>query len=482
MRNHLSLHWLKSLFSPTGQPPAQTCAPIPAVLCIPPVQLRQQRLRQYLQEKQTADFYYLVDVVGVCNLRCPSCAVGNYAEQPPGGIMPVERYQALLQKIDVEHPGEKIFIDLYNWGEPSLHKDLGEIIALTKKHGYNVGVSTNLNRFPRFGEAAQGHPTYLRISLSGFCNEVYQQTHRGGDIEIVKANMRKLREWLDATKSETIVQVGFHIYKSNFPDDFFAMRELCHSLDFIFAPTLAAMNPVEKAALIVDGKPTGDDELLAKLVVSMSERVAILSKVRGCYPDCQYRQKRTTINFDLSVPICCATFEQSNLIAENFLEVSRSELTARKYAHPFCKECQKRSLDMVYTGVEPQLVEAVARDVLGPEYDEFLKEWNVPLDPVVDWDGKELSLQQAYDAAQEYSAQGDDKTSKILLQGLVTVSPRHGEGHLSLGQIFEREGDLAAALASYQAARTLCPDHAPYREAVKRLERKLGITKGVSRA
>lgn len=475
MRNHQSLQWLKSLFSFFGPASGDRAA------SVVPVPRRQLRLRQRLQEKQTADFYYLVDIVGACNLRCPSCPVGNYPAQPPGGVMPLERYKAIVEKIAREHPGEKIFIDLYNWGEPSLHKDLGEIIALTKNHGFNVGVSTNLNRFPRFGEAAQGHPTYLRISLSGFCNEVYQQTHRGGDIETVKANMRRLREWLDATKSETIVQVGFHIYKSNFPDDFFAMQALCHSFDFIFAPTLAAIMPVEKALQAVDGLSNGDEEVLTKLVVATDERVAILSKMRDRYPDCQYRQKRTTINFDLSVPICCATFEQSNLIAENFLEVSRAELMARKYAHPFCKECQKRSLDMVYTGAEPQLVEVVARDVLGPKYDEFLKEWNVPLEPVVDWDGKELSLQQAYDEAQEYSARGDGKSAKALLRELVAVSPRHGEGHLSLGRMLEREGDLEAALASYQGARALCPEHEPYCDAVKRLELKIGATKGASR-
>ena len=431
----------------------------------------QLKLRQELHHRQTADFYYLIDIVGSCNLKCPSCPVGNYQEQPSKGLMSLDVYKLILEKISKEHPGEKIFIDLYNWGEPGIHKHLGEIIKLTHTFGYGVGISSNLNVFADMKAAVWAQPDYIRISLSGYFNEVYQQTHKGGDINVVKANMYLLRHWIDKSQSKTIVQVGFHIYKSNFPLDFTKMRELCDELGFIFAPTIAALMPVEKAVLAVDGKPLpGHDELLNNLVVSMGERVAMLSKERIKYPDCQYRQKRTTINFDGSVPLCCATFEQEQIIATNFLEVSRSELTERKYAHSFCKKCQHRSLDMVYTGAEQHLVEAKAVNLLGEEYSDFLGEWNVSLDRMVDWRGDELSVQAAYDKAIYFINSSDKDSAKQLFEVLLLVAPRHGEANFQLGGLLESEGLYAEALSRYKAATAVWADHPPYAQAVARLK------------
>ena len=85
-------------------------------------------IRRETEARVQADFYYYIDIVGSCNLRCPSCPVGNYAAQMPKGLMRLDKYKQIVEKIIAEHPGERIFIDLYNWGEPILHKQLPEII------------------------------------------------------------------------------------------------------------------------------------------------------------------------------------------------------------------------------------------------------------------------------------------------------------------------------------------------------------------
>lgn len=349
---------------------------------------------------------------------------------------------------------------------------MGEIIKLTHEFGYGVGISSNLNVFADMKAAIKAQPDYIRISLSGYYNEVYQQTHMGGDINLVKANMHMLRHLIDKTQSKTIVQVGFHIYKSNFPEDFSKMRELCEDLDFIFAPTLAALMPVETAVLVVEGKKLpGHDSLLDNLVVTTSERVKLLSQARLHYTDCQYRSKRTTINFDGSVPLCCATFEQEQIIANNFLEISRDELTKRKYEHNFCKKCQHHSLDMVYTGVEPHLVEAKAVTLLGSEYGEFLKEWNVSLEPIIEWEGEELSTQATYDKAFNYKNSGNIASAKKLFEELLLVAPQHGEASFQLGALLESECRYAEALYRYKAASAVWDHHQPYTQAVERLEK-----------
>jgi len=441
-----------------------------AQAAINPARRKQLKLRRVLQQRQEADFYYLIDVVGTCNLRCPSCPVGNYSELPPKGEMSVTTYQQILQKIVRDHPGERIFVDLYNWGEPGLHKHLGEIIRLTRETGYGVGISTNLNVFPDMKETVRASPSYIRISLSGYFNHTYQRTHRRGDINLVKANMHTLRHWIDRLGSDTIVQVGFHVYKSNFPEDFSRMRQLCEELDFIFAPTLAALMPAEKAVKAVDGSSLpGDEEILTNLVISTKDRSALLSKYRSDYPDCQYRQKRTTINFDSSVPLCCATFESKQIIGKNFLELSREEIQARKYKHSFCGKCRRRSLDMLYTGAEPQLAEQVATAVLGSEYAEFLKEWNVSLEPVVEWRGAELSAQEAFELAAQYEAANDTENARTIYELIIVTFPRHGEALFRLGVLAEMRGEKECALEHYRTAARIWPSHDPYLAAIHRL-------------
>ena len=448
---------------------------------INPKSKKQIRMRQELQHRQVADFYYLVDIVGTCNLRCPSCPVGNYPSETPAGLMSLDMYQSILDKIAREHPGEKIFMDLYNWGEPGLHKQLGEIIQLTKKMGYGVGISTNLNAFPDMANVIKKNPSYIRISLSGYFNEIYQQTHKRGDINIVKANMHLLRQKLDLYKSDTIVQVGFHIYRTNFEVDFWKMQQLCEDLDFIFAPTLAALMPVEKAVKVVDKIELNDSDksILEKLVVSTEKRVELLSSLRPKYKDCQYRQVRTTINYDGSVPLCCATFEKDQIIADNFLEVSREEIQARKYIHPFCKTCQERSLDMVYTNVEPVLVEEYAISVLGDKYRQFLDEWNVSMEPVVDWEGQELSGQEAFDLASKYEGIGNISQAKELFKKMVERFPRHGDALCKLGKLHENDGDLVHALECYQSALAIWPTYPTYMELVAKVQNELHMNKNI---
>lgn len=431
---------------------------------------KQLKLRRLLQQRQTADFYYLIDVVGTCNLRCPSCPVGNYPGGGAKGVMSLEMYRSILEKIEREHPNEKIFIDLYNWGEPGLHKQLSDIVRMTKEKGYGVGISTNLNAFLDMAKVVRESPSYIRISLSGYFNENYQKTHRHGDINLVKSNMHLLRQKIDLYKSDVIVQVGFHIYRTNFQEDFWKMKTLCEDLEFIFAPTLAALMPVEKAVKVVEGAPLDEDrEILEKLVVPMDTRVKLLSNQRKNYRDCQYRQVRTTINFDGSVPICCATFEDSQIIAKNFLDHSRAEIQAKKYTHSFCKKCQACSLDMVYTNVEPHYVEDYAVSVLGRKYKKFLNEWNVPLDPVVEWEGRELSAQEAFHLSLKYEKRSDYDTAKKLYRAMIASFPRHGDALFKLGQILQIEGDTPEALKCFQAALAVWPTHPPYKEAVDKL-------------
>jgi MoaA/NifB/PqqE/SkfB family radical SAM enzyme len=430
---------------------------------LPPIdQDAQDELRGKLQKRQTADFYYLIDVVGACNLKCPSCPVGNYAEQPAKGFMSVAYLEKVLEKAGAEHPGKRLFFDLYNWGEPALHPELPQIIKAIKARNWGCGLSCNMNIFPEMKEVVKNNPDYIRISLSGYRNEIYQQTHRRGDINRVKSNMHMLRYYIDAYRSDVIVQVGFHVYRSNFPEDFLSMRRLCDELGFIFAPVIATLMPAEKAVQAVDGTAEpADRALLDNLVLSLKQWTQSLAPYRSAHPDCQYRSVRTTINFDGSVPLCCATFEQAQIIAQDFLAVPQVELQARKYAHDFCGTCMSRNLDMMYTAVPSPAMEARAADVLGPVWQAFVEGWSKPIATRIRWRDLALGVQEACDLATKLSSRGEKDAARQLWTMIRTQCPDHAEAAFQLGWLTVHE-DLGAALDLFAEAERLFPGHPPY--------------------
>jgi MoaA/NifB/PqqE/SkfB family radical SAM enzyme len=186
-----------------------------------------------------------VEVVGTCNLRCPSCAVGNYGAARKagsiGGTMDPERFGAIIDRLAADFVGREadVFIALYSWGEPLLHPRIGDLIARARAAGFRVGLSSNLNFARYLDDSVQAGPDEFVVSLSGFEQAQYGISHSGGDIERVKANMRHLADLVALHGHRTEVFVHYHCYRHNTHEDVVAMAQLCESLRFVFLPGIA---------------------------------------------------------------------------------------------------------------------------------------------------------------------------------------------------------------------------------------------------
>ena len=315
---------------------------------------RQAELAAALHQRQVADYYYNIEVSGGCNLRCPSCAVGNtFVAGPAKSLMNIDFFASVLQKIGVEQAarGRKtICLDLYNWGEPLLNPELSKMVALAKEQGFKVGISTNLNQVKNLEQLVCADPGYIRISLSGYFQQTYARTHKGGDIETVKANMRLLREYLDKHNASTIVVVGYITYKHNCTDEFALMSNLCHELDFKISRDTAVLMPLEKLLDAIEHKSkVGEvDDLLLISPQQMSE----LSKpYRAQHRDCTLRRARLSMNADGSVPLCCAVWDRKYDVAANYLDVSEADILAARCSHEMCERCTSNMADFTYNGI-----------------------------------------------------------------------------------------------------------------------------------
>lgn len=305
-------------------------------------------LRRYAP-RESGTYVYAIDVAGTCNLRCPTCPVGN---SPQGtrkkGFMEMDLFRQVLAKIRSDNVTATPEVFLFNWGEPLLHPHIGEIILALHAAGFPSHLSTNLNVENGLREVAKANPTNLKISLSGFTPESYAKTHVRGNLALVKSNMYRLRHYLDHYKASTRVWVGHHIYRGN-QAEIPEVAALCQELGFEHHPIAAFFQPLERLLEVVEGRDS-PHPILHELIEHPLNYIPRLKKAKSTLLDCELRFNQTAINFDGSVALCCSVYEESNMLGANFLEHGRRELEMMKYAHPTCKTCFNHGLAYVPTG------------------------------------------------------------------------------------------------------------------------------------
>lgn len=303
---------------------------------------------------------YLIDITGTCNLRCPSCPVGNFKatdfteEKRSKGFIEPALFTEILDKIEKENTTLLPKINLYNWGEPLIHPHAASFIHQINQKGFFSCISSNLSNDFDLKEIVKASPSKFRISLSGFSTETYNKGHVKGDIHLVKSNMYRLRHYMNKYKKNFQVEVFYHVYRDNVNNDIAMMYMLCQELGFKFTPGWAYLMPLEKILAVVESRPISleDNMLIQRLVVPIPSMVEIAKKVQ--IPDCNLRSNQMVINHDGSVPLCCTTYDPKYHIADSFLDFSHDELQAKKYTHPLCTTCMTNLLHKVFQYIPTQ--------------------------------------------------------------------------------------------------------------------------------
>jgi MoaA/NifB/PqqE/SkfB family radical SAM enzyme len=280
---------------------------------------------------------FSIDIVGTCNLRCPSCPVGNAKQKNPSGLMDIEMFKTILDKIAERND---IFpkIDLYNWGEPSLHPKLPEFIRAINDRGWYSCLSSNFNtqNIERLVEVA---PKKIRLSVSGFNQNRYGSTHSRGDISKVLSNWYKLVHAIRKRKLESELEVAFHVYRDN-KDDLIQWASLAAQSGARLTPVWSIFQPMEDLIEIsTDDRSSATYSDIANLMEVDPLRQLSLAK-QFVPQDCRLRYRQTAINWDGSVALCCAVYDASKFtIAPSFTDSTWEQLQKAKYAHKFCEKC-----------------------------------------------------------------------------------------------------------------------------------------------
>ncbi|EDN65906.1 radical SAM family protein [Beggiatoa sp. PS] len=106
-------------------------------------------------------------------------------------------------------------------------------------------ISTNLN-VKNIKAVVTASPNKLIISLSGYDNHIYSQTHKKGHSHLVISNLYKLRYYMDTLKTVFPVEVSYHLYRHNIGKDVERIRSISHDLGFRFVSDFTFLMPLEK--------------------------------------------------------------------------------------------------------------------------------------------------------------------------------------------------------------------------------------------
>lgn len=157
-----------------------------------------------------------VDPGNICNLHCPLCPTGLESKTIKRGMLDFELFKRVIDEIGA---GLRE-LNLFNWGEPFLNKDILKMIAYARSKNQNVRITTSSNLNYLTEELAENLVRSgldeLIVSLDAATPHIYAIYRRGGDFNLVMKNLRKL---IEAKKyfpeSRLNIVLNFLVFKHN---------------------------------------------------------------------------------------------------------------------------------------------------------------------------------------------------------------------------------------------------------------------------
>lgn len=289
----------------------------------------------------------LWDLVGSCNLRCPSCPVGSMPGVNPKGLISDELFHQVLGKLKREFPNWQLHF--YNWTEPLIHPCIVKFTRAAAEAGFHLHLSSNLNYLKDPENLVSAGAKTIRVSLSGFTQAVYERGHRGGNIEKVKDNMIRLSKAKLATAATTRIHVYFHKYRHNV-DELPQMESFARDLGFDFLADWAYLMPLEKLIDCVEGNlPTNERQFADDFIIpEPDDAIAVMQQVGGCEQPCELIDQ-LVLDCRGRVSLCCAVFDAQRHFIANYLDVDWPQLQRMKYGHRTCDKCMHYAAHTLYT-------------------------------------------------------------------------------------------------------------------------------------
>lgn len=163
-------------------------------------------LNSYEYEKQVLKLKSVpkvvaIGVTNICNLQCPLCITGLRKQEKTPKHMDWELFVQIIEKI--KDTAE--VVQLYKWGESLLHPRIIDMFKYCSQYDLFTELSSNLsleNIDDKLEAMVKYRLKHLIVSFDGVTQEDYSRYRRGGTLETVINNIKKIKEFKEKYNSE----------------------------------------------------------------------------------------------------------------------------------------------------------------------------------------------------------------------------------------------------------------------------------------
>ena len=129
----------------------------------------------------------VIEPTNFCNLDCSLCHAGISNKKLERGMMSFEDFKKVIDELK-----DYLFeIDLYNFGESLLNKDIYKMINYANKKNIKTNLATNLNVVD-VDQLLDSNLDTLILSVDGITQETYSKYRRKGNLNKVMNNLNEI--------------------------------------------------------------------------------------------------------------------------------------------------------------------------------------------------------------------------------------------------------------------------------------------------
>jgi len=144
-----------------------------------------------------------LDLTSACNFSCPFCVDSKLINA--GKSLTLEEVK---KSIDILHSYGLLSVILIGGGEPTLHKNFGEVVRYIKSKGLQIGIVTNGSRLDRIETVVKAleKKDWIRISIDAAGERTFTDLHRPKTEVTLKQILEKAKK---VKKKNPIVSLGY---------------------------------------------------------------------------------------------------------------------------------------------------------------------------------------------------------------------------------------------------------------------------------